>query len=63
MIIQEKTQRENLASLKGQFNYASDCLANRQNEMEAFEIKEFESLCVNLALEIAELEQHINLVF
>ena len=63
MTIQEKIQREELASLKGQFNYASDCLANRQDEMEPFEIKEFERLCVDYALEISELEAYINLVF
>lgn len=63
MSFTEKLQREQLESLKGQFNYASDCLANRQNEMASFEVKEYTKVAADLANEILELENHINLVF
>ena len=63
MSFTEKLQREQLESLKGQFNYASDCLANRQNEMTSFEVKEYTKVTTDLANEILELENHIKNVF
>lgn len=63
MSFTEKLQREQLESLKGQFNYASDCLANRQNEMASFEVKEYTKVAADLANEILELENHIKNVF
>lgn len=63
MSFTEKLQREQLGSLKGQFNYASACLANRQNEMTSCEVKEYTKVATDLANEISELENHINLVF
>ena len=63
MSFTEKLQREQLESLKGQFNYVSDCLANRQNEMASFEVKEYTKLASDLANEILEIENHIKNVF
>lgn len=59
----EKIQRENLESLKGQLKYTNDCLMNRINEMEDWEVKEFVQLNADYNIEIFELENHIKEVF
>lgn len=59
----EKIQKENLESLKGQLNYTNDCLMNRINEMDDWEVKEFVQLNADYNIEIFELENHIKKVF
>ena len=59
----EKIQRENLESLKGQLQYTNDCLLNRIDEMEDFEVKEFVNLNQYYKEEIYNLENHIKNVF
>ncbi len=58
----EMVKREELASLKGQLNYTNECLS-RQNEMQSWEIKEYNNLKSGYEQEIAELENHIKNVF
>ena len=59
----EQLKREELASLQGQRSYAVDCLMNRINEMEDFEVKEFTNMVSNYNSEISFLENHIKNVF
>jgi hypothetical protein len=59
----EMIKREELASLKGQLNYANDCLLYRIDEMEDFEVKEFLKLNSDYKIEISFLENHIKNVF
>ncbi len=62
MSFTEKLQREKLEGLKGQLNYTNDCLS-RKNEMQAWELKEYEGLKSSYEQEITELENHIKNVF
>lgn len=59
----EKIQKENLESLKGQLEYNTDCLMNRIDEMEDWEVKEFLTGNASYKEEIADLENHIKEVF
>lgn len=63
MSFTEKLQRENLSSLKGQLNYNTNCLMNRINEMEDWEVKEFLTVNSQYRVEILALENHIKNVF
>ena len=62
MSFTEKLQREKLQSLKGQLNYTNECLV-RQNEMQSWEVKEYNNLKSSYEQEILELENHIKNVF
>ena len=62
MSFTEKLQREKLQSLKGQLNYTKECLA-RQNEMQSWEVKEYNNLKSSYEQDILELENHIKNVF
>ena len=63
MTFSEKLQREKLASLKGQLQYANDCLLNRKSEMASYEVKEYEGMKSDFEQEIEQLETHIKNVF
>jgi len=62
MTLTIKTQIENLVSLKGQKEYAINCLMNSINEMEDFEVKEFLKMKSDLNSEILFLENHLKRV-
>lgn len=63
MSFTEKLQRENLESLKGQLNYSIDCLSNRINEMEDWEVKEYLQVHKSTQSEYVSLYNHIQNVF
>lgn len=63
MSFTEKIQRENLQSLKGQLDYSIDCLSNRIDEMEDWEIKEYIQVYQDAQSEYVNLYNHIQNVF
>lgn len=54
-----KLQIEELASLRGQREYAVDCLVNRIDEMEDSEVREYLEVKTGLDSEINFLENHL----
>lgn len=59
MSIAKQLQEKKLQDLKGQLNYANNCLINRFYEMEKWEIKEYTVLKEKLEVQVRSLEIHL----
>ena len=59
MSIAKQLQEQKLQDLKGQLNYANNCLINRFDEMEKWEIKEYTFLKEKLEIQVRSLQIHL----